>query len=218
MTRAVVFDLDGTLIDSLPDMTLSANGLLAENGLPALQSSQVAGFVGSGVQVFMNRLIAATALEPSEYDALLARFMELYIKATDHTEVFPHVRDTLEHLRGAGYALGLCTNKPTAPLTSILEALDLGKYFEVAVAGDTLAVRKPDPAPLKLAFQRLGATEGLYVGDSDVDSETALAADVPFAFFTEGIRTKPVADIPHDAAFSDFCDLPELCKTLCRSL
>ncbi|SHH25432.1 phosphoglycolate phosphatase [Marivita hallyeonensis] len=217
MTRAVVFDLDGTLIDSLPDMTVSANTLLAEHGLPPLDRSQVAGFVGFGVRVFMNRLIAATALKASEYDTLLQRFMALYVQATDHTEVFPHVREALDALRDQGCVLGLCTNKPTAPMKAVLAALDLAEYFEVAVAGDTLSVPKPDPAPLKLAFEKLGATEAVYVGDSPVDAETAQRARVPFLLFSEGIRTVSLDEIPHDKLFHDFRTLPESVNALFAS-
>jgi phosphoglycolate phosphatase len=214
MTRAVVFDLDGTLIDSLPDMTFSANTLLAEHGLPPLDRPQVAGFVGNGVRVFMDRLIAATALDAAQYDALMDRFMALYVKATDHTEVFPHVRDALESLRDQGCVLGLCTNKPTEPMKAVLAALNLTGYFDVLVAGDTLAERKPDPAPLHHAFAALGASEAVYVGDSPVDAETALRARVPFLLFSEGIRTVSIDDIPHDLLFEDFKALHESVNAL----
>ena len=218
MTRAIVFDLDGTLIDSLPDMTASTNTLLVEEGLPPLDPSVVAGFVGSGVRVFIDRLIGASDLQASQYDDLMERFMALYVEATDHTEVFPHVIETLQALRNDGYALGICTNKPTAPMNAVLKAVGLDTVLDVAVAGDTLIQRKPDPEPLHHAFRQLGATQGVYVGDSDVDAETAQRAEVPFAFFTEGIRTKSIADIPHDAAFGDFRELPAICDGLMRPI
>jgi len=214
MTRAVVFDLDGTLIDSLPDMTRSANTLLAEHGLPPLDRSKVAGFVGNGVRVFMDRLIAATELQAAQYDMLMTRFMALYVKATDHTEVFPGVRTALDVLREQGCVLGLCTNKPTEPMKAVLAALDLTKYFGVMVAGDTLAVAKPDPAPLHHAFAALGATEAVYVGDSPVDAESAQRAGVPFLLFSEGIRTVSIDDIPHDGLFKDFRMLSESVNAL----
>ena len=216
MTRGVVFDLDGTLIDSLPDIAAAANALLADHGLAALPQSRIGGFVGMGERVFLDRLIAATALDAAQYDALLAQFIRHYKASTGLTTVFPGALDAVQALKAEGYKLGICTNKPGVPLAAVLEALDLSRWFDVIIAGDTLPVRKPDPAPLLLAFERMGATEGVYVGDSEVDAETAQRSGVPFAFFTEGIRTKPVEDIPHDRAFDRFGTLPDICSEILR--
>jgi phosphoglycolate phosphatase len=218
MTRAVVFDLDGTLIDSLPDIAEAANALLADHGLEPLPQSQIGGFVGMGERVFLDRLIAATALDAAEYDALMVEFITHYKASTGLTTVFPGALDAVKALKAEGYKLGICTNKPGVPLAAVLDALDLAQWFDVIIAGDTLPVRKPDPAPLHLAFERMAATKGVYVGDSDVDAETAQRAGVPFAFFTEGIRTKPMDEIPHDRAFDRFEDLPAICRDILRPL
>lgn len=216
--RAVVFDLDGTLIDSLPDIAAAANALLADHAMPPLPQQQIGSFVGMGERVFLDRLIAATALDGTAYDALLEEFVAIYKQSTGRTTVFPGVVAALEALRADGIKLGICTNKPSGPLGAVLSAVDLARWFDVIVAGDTLPVRKPDPAPLRLAFERMGATEGVYVGDSDVDAETAQRATVPFALFTEGIRMKPIDEIPHDRAFTDFALLPGLCLDVMRSI
>ena len=218
MTRGVVFDLDGTLIDSLPDIAAAANALLADHGLAPLPQSQIGSFVGMGERVFLDRLIAATALDVAQYDALMGQFITHYKASTGLTTVFPGALDAVKALKAEGYKLGICTNKPGVPLAAVLDALDLSRWFDVIIAGDTLPVRKPDPAPLRLAFDRMGATEGVYVGDSDVDAETAQRAGVPFAFFTEGIRTKPVEDIPHDRPFDRFGDLPTICSEIIRPI
>lgn len=218
MTRGVVFDLDGTLIDSLPDIAAAANALLADHGLDPLPQAQIGGFVGMGERVFLDRLIAATALDVVRYDALMGEFITHYKASTGRTRVFPGALEAVQALRADGIKVGICTNKPCGPLAAVLEAVDLTKWFDAIIAGDTLAVRKPDPAPLRLAFERMGATEGVYVGDSDVDAETAQRAGVPFAFFTEGIRTKPIDAIPHDRAFARFEDVPSICRDLMRPL
>ncbi|MGI9388854.1 MAG: phosphoglycolate phosphatase, partial [Boseongicola sp.] len=208
----VVFDLDGTLIDSLPNVTDAVNGLLAEAGLPSLSQEMVVSFVGRGERVLLDRLIAATDLNAANYDGLLERFIEHYKCAAEETRVFPGVMPTLESLRNDGFQLALCTNKPRAPLIPTLEAAGLNGAFDVVIAGDDLEKRKPDPTPLLHIVSVFRAQSCVYVGDSDVDAETARRADVPFLFFTEGIRTMPIADIRHDAAFSEFSELPELVR------
>ncbi len=216
MSFAVIFDLDGTLIDSLPNVTDAANALLADEGLPPLTVSETAGFVGHGERVFLERLIAATTLKPDDFDRLMPGFIAHYKIAARQTRLMPGALEALADLRGQGAKLGLCTNKPRAPLVPTLEAAGLATSFDVVVAGDDLTRRKPDPEPLHWAMSELGAESCIYVGDSDVDAQTARAAGVPFVFYTEGIRTLPIAEIPHDRAFSDFKDLPGICSALAQ--
>ena len=208
----VVFDLDGTLIDSLPNVTDAANRLLADAGLPALPTDVVANFVGRGERVFLDRLIAATDLNGADFDRLPARFIEHYKLAAKDTRTYPDVVPALEALRNDGVSIALCTNKPRAPLIPTLKAAGLADVFEVVVAGDDLEKRKPDPTPLRFIMSELGAKSCVYVGDSEVDAETAHRAGVPFLFFTEGICTVPVAEIPHDAMFGAYSGLPELVR------
>lgn len=204
MTLPVVFDLDGTLIDSLPEIAGAANRLLAEEGRAPLPVAQIGSFVGRGEAVLLERLMRAAGLDLARFDALRPRFTEIYVEASRGTRLFPGVAGMLADFRARGVPLGLCTNKPSAPLRAVLDTLSLTETFGVVVAGDSLPERKPHPAPLRYALDRLGAETGLYVGDSEVDAETAERAGVPFALYTEGIRTLPVDDIPHDVAFSDF--------------
>jgi phosphoglycolate phosphatase len=212
----VVFDLDGTLIDSLPDLASAANAVLTARGEPELPDSVVAGFVGMGEGVFVDRLIAATALDLGERPAILADFLRHYKEMASRTRLFDGVTDALANLRARGAALGLCTNKPGGPLDAVLAHLGWEESFDVVVAGDTLPLRKPDPAPLHHAFAALGGP-GIYVGDSEVDAATAQAAGVPFVLFTRGIRMTPVEAIPHDVAFEDFAALPEICERLTKA-
>jgi len=207
----VVFDLDGTLINSLPDVTAAANALLAEYDKPPVPEAQVNGFVGMGEGVFIDRLIAATGLDTNKRTEILARFIEHYKIAAQFTKLFPGALDALQALKHQGRALALCTNKPQAALTPTLIAGGLDQVFDVVVAGDTLSVRKPNPEPVLHILKEMNAETCLYVGDSEVDAETAKRAGVPFILYTEGIRQKPIEDIPHDRAFSDFATLGAVC-------
>lgn len=210
----VVFDLDGTLIDSLPDVTKAVNLLLADEGQPLLSQSVVNTFVGSGEKVLMQRLIAATAFEPDDAERLMPGFIAHYKTAALDTKLFPGAREALDRLRAAGVPIGLCTNKPRAPLVPTLEAAGLADVFGVVVAGDDLPLRKPDPAPLFHCFRALGAETGIYVGDSEVDAETAKRAGVPFVIYAHGIRVNPIEDIPHDVVFDDFGALDGILSAL----
>ncbi len=216
MTLPVVFDLDGTLVDSLPGIAAAANGFLAEHGRPALPVERIGGFVGHGEDVFLERLILAGGLDPACFDDVKPRFSQLYVEASRGTRLFPGVAAMLDGFRAAGVPLGLCTNKPSGPTQVVLEAASLGGVFGAIVTGDSLPERKPDPSPLRAVLSRLGAASGLYVGDSEVDAETAARAAVPFALYTEGIRTRPLAEIPHDHAFSDFGALAGIHSALAK--
>ena len=208
--RAAVFDLDGTLVDSAPDIHAAANAALAAQGLGAITHAQTVEFLGDGSEVFVARMMAALDLpENATLHAELYRsFIVTYEKDFALTRPFTGIEATLRALQAAGWALGLCTNKPTAPTHALLDHFGLAPYFPIIVCGDTLPQRKPDPAPLFHAVHGLGAESAVYVGDSEVDAQTATEAALPFVLFTRGYRNLPVARIAHDAAFDDFTALP----------
>ncbi len=216
MTLPVVFDLDGTLVDSLPGIATAANTFLAEHGREPLPKSRIGSFVGRGENVFLERLMQAGGLDLARFHDVKPRFLEIYTVASRDTRLFPGVAEMLDGFRRAGVPLGLCTNKPSGPVGAVLQAVALEDAFGAVVAGDSLPARKPDPAPLRHVLDALGAGQGLYVGDSEVDAETAQRTGVPFALFTEGIRTTPVSEIPHDFAFDDFGDLAEIHAVVSR--
>ena len=203
----VVFDLDGTLADTLGDITEAANQLLEGEGIGPLPRATVAGFVGWGDVVFVERLMAETGLDPERKDALRARFLPIYEACSQDTKLFDGVAEVLQAFAARGVPLGICTNKPSGPLAHVLQGLPEASLFSAVVAGDSLPQRKPDPAPLRLAFEQLGAQSGLYVGDTIVDAQCAQRAGVPFAFFKGGIGATPLDQISCDLAFDDFADL-----------
>lgn len=213
MSRSpVVFDLDGTLIDSLPDIHAAVGRMLAAEGRAPLSLGEVGSFVGDGVAMLIERVADATGVMQADRKAqMLARFRSEYEqRPTELTTVFAGVHDALAELRGRGHALGICTNKPRSIALTILDNLGLGGLFCLVIGGDSLPVRKPDPKPLLATFQGLGAETGLFVGDSEVDAETALAAGATFLLFTEGYRKSRVADIAHRASFEAYARLPVL--------
>ena len=204
---AIIFDLDGTLVHSAPDLARAANLVLAEEERPALDLATVTSFVGNGVPMLVRRCLKATGGLPDEAETtrLLRRFHDHYDSdPTRLTRPYPGAIAALEALRAAGARLGLCTNKPETATGIVLERLNMADFFDTVVGGDTLAQRKPDPAPLLLSIERLGGGRALYLGDSVVDGQTAAAANVPLILHTEGYRDIPIAKIPHRASFSHF--------------
>lgn len=209
----MIFDLDGTLIDSAPDIHAAGNAVLAAEGLPPVTLVQARGFIGAGAPTFVARLVAAQAGTLPEaaradlHTRMLARFMERYETAVTLTRLYPGAVEALDALRTAGLRLGLCTNKPEGPTRAVLRHFGLTEHFDAVVGGDTLPQRKPDPAPLRRAMADLGVARCLYVGDSEIDAETAAAAGQVFALFTEGYRKTPVSELAHSFAFSDYSAL-----------
>ena len=210
----IVFDLDGTLVNSAPDIRAAANAALAGTGADPLSLSETVDFIGHGTAHFVDRMIAARDLPTSETRAVLDRFHAAYDTATDQSVLYPSVERALDTLAARGHRIGLCTNKPMTLTRAVLAQFGLGDRFATVIAGDSLPRRKPDPAPLLAALDALGGGGAVYVGDSEVDAETADRAGVPFVLFTEGYRHVPVGDMVHAAAFSDWAALPDLIEGL----
>lgn len=215
-SRAVIFDLDGTLIDSAPDIHAAANRLMERHGLAPFTPAETRSFIGSGVPHFIACCLSARGREGDAafHAQLVAEFTKGYETAVTLTQVYPGVAGALAELAGQGHRLAICTNKPVGPARAVLAHLGMAAHFPVVIGGDSLSTRKPDPAPLQAAVAGLGAARVIYVGDSEVDAETAARAGVPFALYTEGYRKGAVDGIPHARAFADFADLPGIVEDL----
>jgi len=215
----VVFDLDGTLVDSIGDLHAIAAAVLAEHGLRPLPLETVAGFVGAGIPALVERCFAAAG-RPLDGPALrlaVTRYQALYAAApAAFTRPYQGVAEAIATLQADGFALGVCTNKAEAISRAVLDAVGLGPHFGAVVGGDTLPVRKPDPAMLRAAAEALGVPleAVIYVGDSETDAATAEAAGVPLLLFTRGYRKASVESLRPAAAFDSFCDLPHLARGL----
>jgi len=212
MIRAVIFDLDGTLVDSAPDLHAAACTLLDELGAEPVTLVQVHGFVGHGVPKLVERCLGAVGL-PTKGQPLakaVARFKEIYGAApAELTRPYDGVEEMLGALSARGLKLGVCTNKPEALTRQVLEGVALDRHIHAAVGGDTLAQMKPHPAPLHHCAGLLGAgpEDSLYVGDSETDAETAEAAGMPFALYSGGYRKRPLALFEDCFIFHDFAEL-----------
>ncbi len=204
----IVFDLDGTLIDSAPDLHAACAKMLAAESAPAPSLETVITYIGNGVPKLVERAMKATDIPMDQHGRLVRSFMKFYNQdPATLTTLYPNLLPLLDALIAKGHRLAVCTNKPEAPARVILDMLDIEFYFDVVVGGDTLEQKKPDPAPLLHVLKLLDTKRCLYVGDSEVDAETADRANLPMALFTKGYRKVPVAKLPHDFSFDDFAAL-----------
>jgi phosphoglycolate phosphatase len=205
----VVFDLDGTLANTAPDLAVALNHTLAALGRPPVPPGSVRNLVSHGGRALLRRGLAASGEAP---EALVERGYPILLKfyaahICEGTKLFPGVEAALEALRQAGAALAVCTNKPEALTKTLLAALNLGNRFAAVVGGDTLAVRKPAPEPLLEAVLRAGGGRSVLIGDSIVDADTARAARLPFVAVSFGFSDRPVETLGADAVIDDYKDL-----------
>ncbi len=209
----LIFDLDGTLVDSAPDLQAAVNRVLAEHEGAPLSLTQIRSMIGDGAAQLVSRAFAARSIRLEDPKAALQRFFTLYeADPTANTVLYEGVSDTLQAMRATGFAMAVCTNKPANPAQVILRRLHIADQFSQVVGGDTHAFRKPDPRMLTILLGEFGVDtdKALMVGDSEVDAATAHTAGVPFALMTYGYRRGAAADIPCLAALDHFSDLAPL--------
>lgn len=206
--KAIIFDLDGTLVHSAPDLQFAANEALKTIGRQTLDLPTIISFIGNGVDVLVERILRATG----GYDDDLRRevldlFLAIYTKnMTTLTRPYPGVVAALEEFRAAGASLGVCTNKPTGPARDICEALRIARFFDVIAGAETGQPKKPDPMPLVRCIENLGWTpeQALYVGDSAVDYTTARNASVAFRLFSGGYLNDRLSGLSVRNRFADW--------------
>ncbi len=192
--RAVLFDLDGTLVDSAGDLRNALNIVLAERGLRSLSLDEVKGMIGDGATKLVERGLAATGGDPATLMETHRAFLALYeANASSLTRPYTGAVETLTALQAKGLPLAVVTNKPAAATAMVLEALDLARFFKVVVGGDTLPQRKPHPAPILHALEGLGipAEAALMVGDNHHDITAARAAGTAAVAVTYGYSHCP---------------------------
>lgn len=204
-TKLVVFDLDGTLVDSAQDLTDSANQLIVELGGMPLERDRIVRMVGEGARVLVMRVLTAAGVTFS--DAHLKRYLEIYSsRLLRHTKPYQGIPETLRALEARDIQQAVLTNKPLAPTKAIVDGLGLSVFFgDAIVAGDGKWGRKPEPEGLLSLVTRAGVerNEALLVGDSKIDLETAQAAGVAMCLARYGFSAAdfPARD-PSGVAFS----------------
>ncbi|WP_078864173.1 phosphoglycolate phosphatase [Streptomyces sp. AcH 505] len=208
--QAIIFDLDGTLVDSAEDLQAALNQLLSELRLCSIGAEEIKAMIGDGVPKLVERGLAAANGDPEKADVWVPRFLEIYQQnPAALTRCYPDVRETLGMLHRRKFKLGVVTNKPARAARQILESLLLSQFFSVVVGGDTLQERKPHPAPLLEAARQLDLEPGqiLMVGDNMHDVKAARAAGMRCVAVSYGYHHQPPSEFNADGLIDRFGDL-----------
>jgi phosphoglycolate phosphatase len=213
--KLVIFDLDGTLIDSRLDLVHSVNAALRHIGRPALPDDVIASYVGDGAPILIQRALGGEAVDEAIVRQGLQFFLSYYREhKLDHTTVYPGIRDALTTIQqasnGVSRKLAVLSNKPVGPSRAIVEALGLGPFFAQIYGGNSFPTKKPDPEGARQLLEENGVRpeEAAIVGDSHVDVETGLNAGlwtvgVRYGFAPHTLEQQPpdvLVDTPHELA------------------
>lgn len=210
---ALIFDLDGTLIDSAPDLQGAANRMLVPLGRREVDVKEIQLMIGDGVPKLVERCFEATGDLPpeAEFNTHVAAFIKDYEpRSAELTIAYPGAIDVLERLKARGIKLSICTNKVYGATMEILKGLGLAQYFDVVIGGDTLpGIKKPDPRHLEAAMDQMGATpeQCAMVGDNQNDVNAAHAANIPVVLLSHGYTKTPVTELGGEAVIDHFTDL-----------
>ena len=194
MVRTLLLDLDGTLVDSVPDLAAAVNRLMRSRGLPEFSNQDVAAMVGDGIAILTSRAFAAHNLQP-DANAVDDLASDYAIHVAVHSRLYPGVPDTLAGLVGQGWRLAICTNKPEPAARKLLEAVGLISLFAAIGGGDSFPVRKPDPGHLLATLASAGGQPDscLILGDHRNDVMAAAGAGVPSIFAAWGYGSLDMA-------------------------
>jgi phosphoglycolate phosphatase len=207
----LVFDLDGTLVDSVPDLHAAANAMLRQCGCRPISPAEVRRMVGDGVPALVGRALAASGGSKIAVKDALPHFLSFYeANAVRLSRRYPGVRETLGLLRRRGYRTAVCTNKPQRATIAVLQGLDLLPLFDAVAGGDRFAMRKPDPRHLLAVIAELGgaADRAAMIGDGENDAAAARAAAVPLVLMRHGYAKSDPAALGPDILLDDFAELP----------
>ena len=211
----MVFDLDGTLVESAPDLMRALNHALAGAGRPAVSLEAVRGMIGDGMVTLVQRGFEATGGLPGDRELghAVSACLEFYSAHSDKNSfLYPGVEEALEILRQRGLRLAICTNKPQAPAVDLLRSLGIYEQFEAVVGADTFEFRKPDSRMLLATLDRLkcSPSDAIMVGDSRNDALVAQGAEVKFVLVTFGYLNASQEELAPAAVIDSFSELVDL--------
>ena len=209
----LVFDLDGTLVDTAPDLIDTLNFTLTRHGLPAVRFDAARPLIGGGAKGMIERALAAEGRDcsPGGVDELYAAFVAHYAEhIADRSRVFPGVEPVLDRLGAAGHRLAVCTNKLEWLARRLLDALGLCQRFAAICGQDTFGIQKPNPQVFRATVTRAGGEprRAVMIGDSPTDVRTARAAAVPIVAVDFGYTDVPIVSLGPDRVISSFAELP----------
>jgi len=213
----LLFDLDGTLVDTLPDLTNALNEVLRERGYAPLLPNEVKPMIGDGMPALLARGFAARGADAAEAKSQQPRFIEVYeASATNLSRPYPGVPETLKELRERGYCTGVCTNKLQHATGEVLRGMALNELFDGFAGGDRFAVMKPDPGHLLGLVEVLGGDprRTAMIGDSENDALSARAAAMPLFLMRYGYARTDPAQLGADRVLDRFDDLPQALEAL----
>lgn len=219
--NALVLDLDGTLIDSVPQVQAALNQALTQMGRRALSLSETKSLIGEGATATIEKALkltgeAGTAEQVAEF---LQRYLSDYAtNPISHTVIYPGVVETLEALAAQGVMMGVCSNKPQASTLPVLKALNLERFFCAVACGDSVPYRKPDGRHVTLTLERMGASRqsAAMVGDSEIDIAAARDANIPAIAVSYGYCHIPLAELRADIIIDHFPDLLPALKQIAK--
>jgi phosphoglycolate phosphatase len=211
--QGLIFDLDGTLLDSAPDLRQALNLTLREHGHASLTLDEVKSLIGDGMLAMLKKAFALTGAAKSDADSYptFSTFITHYRKLKpDQSQIFPEVISMLEMFQKKDIQLGICTNKQEAATIQLLEALNLKKYFKCIAGGDTFPIHKPHPDHVRGVIHDLGIAPKrcAMIGDSINDVLAAHGAGIPCLVVTHGYSSQ-IDDLKADVFISGFHELPE---------
>jgi phosphoglycolate phosphatase len=218
--RVVIFDLDGTLVDTAPDIIDALNRSLVDSGLAEVDDAAGRSFIGGGARQLVKLGVVADRGEDAEdelIDRTFDRFLTYYGESsTDRSVIYPGVRAVLEQFASENLPMGVCTNKPHDISLVVLEALDLMRYFRTVIGGDALPVRKPQAGHiLETAARTLpGYSQAIMIGDSATDVAAARNSKVPVVAVSYGYTNVPAVELGADAVIDHMRDLPAAIEPL----
>jgi len=220
-SSTIVFDLDGTLVDTAPDLVGTLNAVLAREGCGALAYEDARTLIGGGARHMLERALSrqGVAVAPSELDRMFADFISHYAAhIADNSRPFPGLTQTLDRLAAQGARLAVCTNKFEGLSVLLLERLGLARRFAAICGQDTFAIAKPDPELLWRTIARAGgsAAAAVMVGDSFADVALARAAQVPVIAVDFGYSDVPAAQLKADRLIGHFDELPDAVAAVLR--